>query len=215
LITGDNNPASCYNHKQHGGQKNDSAYTFLHELRSAAQREQQFLCRLRPAAAGRADSTSIALCAPPGNAQPASPVARKRRPSVILIIVGLLLLVMALRIPAAQLFGIGASGVITVVKQEIDSSSDRMDYNYSVAYSFTTADGKHQTGSYNLNRVYNSGNLPNEGSVISVKYLPVLPFINFADGQDNIGWSTFLTLVIGVAILVLGATGVVNISRHR
>jgi hypothetical protein len=153
--------------------------------------------------------------APPGNAQPASPVARKRRPSVILIIVGLLLLVMALRIPAAQLFGIGASGVITVVKQEIDSSSDRMDYNYSVAYSFTTADGKHQTGSYNLNRVYNSGNLPNEGSVISVKYLPVLPFINFADGQDNIGWSTFLTLVIGVAILVLGATGVVNISRHR
>jgi len=148
--------------------------------------------------------------------QPSASAKVKRKPSIVLILIGLLLVLFAVRIPIAQLFGISTTGVITKVEQNIDSSSDRMDYNYTVSFMFTTMDGKTQTGSYTLNEVYNSTALPNEGTPLPIRFLPGMPFVNFVDNQDDIGLSMIVTLILGVVIIVLGAAGVIRTgSRQR
>lgn len=147
--------------------------------------------------------------------QPASAAPRRRRPSVILLLAGLLLFLFGLRIPAAQLFGTSTAGIITNVEQEISSSSERMDYNYNINYTFDTGTGKSQSGSFMMMHVYNIRNLPSEGSMVVVQYLPGLPFVNFAEGQESIGVSTILTLALGIILIILGASGVGHVSFRR
>jgi len=133
--------------------------------------------------------------------------AKKSRPAIPLILIGLLLLLVALHAPAALLFGVGATGVITDVRQIVDGSSERMDYNFRITYTFTTPDGKSHSGSYDMNRVYNSANLPAEGAVKNIKYLPGMPFINCLSGQSNIGLASVILLLLGAFLLILGISG--------
>ncbi len=151
---------------------------------------------------------------------PAVPVASagrttRRRPSIILLLIGLVLILLALNAPAALLFGISASGVITDVRQIVDSSSDRMDYNYRVTYAFTTPDGKRHTGSYDMNKIYNVANLPAEGSLKTVKYLPGLPFVNCVAGQNMVGLSAVLMIALGVFLFFIGVKGGGSITFRR
>lgn len=148
--------------------------------------------------------------------QPApAPIKRRRRPSIILILVGVLVFLFGLRIPAAQFLGKTATGSITGVSQEISSSSDRMDYNYTIQYSFSTGNDSLQSGSYMMMRVYDSSKLPDAGTLIKVRYLPGLAFINFAEGQESIGLSTLLILAAGLAVIVLGISGAGRLSIRR
>ena len=139
----------------------------------------------------------------------------RRRPSIILILVGALVFLFGLRIPEAQFLGQTSAGTITGVSHAASSSSDSADYNYTVQYVFSTAGGQQQSGSYMMIRVYDSSKLPDEGAMIKVRYLPVLSFINFAEGQESIGLSTLLILAAGLAVIVLGISGAGRLSIRR
>lgn len=165
---------------------------------------------------GRTLDQGSLFCRYCGQPQPAQvPVKRRRRPSIILIIAGALVFLFGLRIPAAQFLGQTTTGTITGVSQEISSSSDHMDYNYTIQYSFNTGHEKLQSGSYMLMRVYDYSKLPDEGTLIKVRYLPGLTFINFAEGQENIGLSTLLILAAGLAVIVLGISGAGRLGVRR
>jgi len=165
---------------------------------------------------GRTLDQGSLFCRYCGQPQPApNPAKRRRRPSIILIIVGVLVFLFGLRIPAAQFLGKTATGAITAVSQEISSSSDRMDYNYTIQYSFNTENEKLQSGSYMMMHVYDSSRLPEEGTLLKVRYLPGLAFINFAEGQENIGLSTLLIMAAGLAVIVLGISGAGRLSLRR
>ena len=138
-----------------------------------------------------------------------------RRPSIILIIVGVLLFIFGLRIPSAQLLGNTAAGIITAVEPVSGSTPDQMDYNFNIRYSFSTAGGRTQSGSYMMMRVFDQSDLPEKGTTIVVRYLPVLAFVNFADGREQIGLSTWLTLILGAGIIILGASGVGRLQSGR
>jgi hypothetical protein len=148
----------------------------------------------------------------PYPAQPAVyPALRpKKRPSVGVILVGLLLILVGLRGPAALLFGKSATARIDSVRQVVDSTADRMDYTYRISYSFA-ADGKSQGGSYDLNKVYNVATLPGTGSLLTVKYIPGLAFINTPASQGSPGLAMLLLCGLGILLIVLGAKGTVNL----
>jgi hypothetical protein len=145
----------------------------------------------------------------------ASTTKRRHRPSIVLILVGILVFLFGLRIPAAQFLGKTTTGTITSVSRESSSSSDLMDYNYTIQYSFNAERGKQQSGSFMMMRVYDSSRLPDEGTKIKVRYLPVLAFVNFAEGQEKIGLSTLLILAAGLAVTVLGISGAGRLSIRR
>jgi hypothetical protein len=135
----------------------------------------------------------------------------KKRPAVGVILVGLLLILVGLRGPTALLFGKSATARIDSVRQVIDSTADRMDYKYRISYSFAAADGKSHSGSYDLNKVYNVATLPGTGSLLTVKYIPGLAFINTPASQGSPGLAMLLLCGLGVLLIVLGAKGTVNL----
>jgi hypothetical protein len=137
---------------------------------------------------------------------PVQSQAKKRgRPSILIILVGLLMVVLSISQQVALVFGQKTTGVVSSVEQILDSSSDRTDYNYRITYRFTSADGKSRTGSYTMNRVYNQASLPRIGSSLLVAYIPVLPQVNSISGRVDAGLATFATLGIGVLLIILGA----------
>jgi len=136
-----------------------------------------------------------------------TPGKPRRRPSIILIVVGILLFLFGLRLPAAQFLGVTTAGVITGVERASDSSSDNLDYNYNIHYSFTTAGDRQQNGSYMMLHVYDDADLPEAGTAVTVRYLPVLAFVNYADGQERAGLGTLPILLSGAAVIILGACG--------
>jgi hypothetical protein len=129
----------------------------------------------------------------------------RRKPLFLLILVGLLLVLYSAIPPLSMAFGIRTTGTVTATEQVVNSSQDQMDYNYSIAYQFTTPDGKSHSGNYAMNRVYNIANLPSIGSTLSVAYLPGLPFVNSPAGKTSIGLSSVVTFALGLLLLILGA----------
>lgn len=131
---------------------------------------------------------------------------QRRHPNILLIAVGFALILIGLIQPAARLFGEATTASIVETEQRIDSSSEKMDYNYQITYAFSV-DGKRYTGSYQMNKVYNIANLPGEGSALAIKYLAFLPNINTPANQGN----PFLVLLIagglGILLIVLGVKG--------
>lgn len=130
----------------------------------------------------------------------------RRRPNFLLIVVGFALVLIGLIQPAARLFGEATTASIVETEQKIDSSSDKMDYNYQITYAFSV-DGKRYTGSYQMNKVYNIANLPDMGSWLDIKYLAFMPYINTPVNMGN----PFLVLLIagglGILLIVLGIKG--------
>ena len=70
---------------------------------------------------------------------------QRRRPNVLLILVGIALILVGLIQPAALLFGKETTANVVAAEQIVDGSSERMDYNYRITYAFTV-EGKQYTG---------------------------------------------------------------------
>ncbi len=180
--------------------------------------------KIVPKGAQFCSSCGAPISSEPGNA-PIQPLTQNsqqqnvkrnsRRISIPAVILGILLLLFGLRIPILGLFGTSTSAVVTDTRQIVDSTSDKMDYNYSITYSYTDQNGKDHTSSYQMNKVYNSSSLPGINSTISVKYLPAVPFISVTSAQSN-GIGALILMGLGLLLIILGFSGKVSISmRHR
>jgi hypothetical protein len=150
--------------------------------------------------------------AAPGQ-MPVYPQAQpSKRPNILLILIGILVILAGLIQPAAHLFGQRATASITKVSQRIDNSSDQMDYNYQITYAFSV-DGKQYSGNYHMNKVYNVSKLPKIGSSLPIKYLAMMPGINAPTNQGN----PFVYLLIlgglGILLLIVGIKG--NAGKRR
>jgi len=162
-----------------------------------------------------ADSAFCANCGAPigrattpvASSQPTIPAGapKRRKPSILLILVGLLLILYSIIPPLSMAFGIRTTGTITATEQVVSSSQDQIDYNYTIAYQFTTPDGKSHSGNYAMNRVYNISSLPDIGSTLTVAYLPGLPFVNSPAGKASIGLSSVVTFGLGILLIILAA----------
>lgn len=144
---------------------------------------------------------------------PAAPARRARRfnvASLIAILVGVMMLFFALRFPLLSALGSEANALVTETRQVINSSSDRMDYNYKIFYSFQNEDGKKIQSSYQMNKVYNISKLPRVDSAIRVLYLPQLPQINMPKSQPPSVLATLAAGALGLVLIVLSIRG--NIS---
>jgi len=143
---------------------------------------------------------------------PSGPVAsavqpqQRRRPNVLLLLVGIALILVGLIQPAALLFGEETTASVVAAEQIVDGSSERMDYNYRITYAFAV-DGKQYTGNYQINKVYNIANLPGEGKILAIKYLAIMPNINAPASQGNPFLVLLLAGGIGVLLIVLGIRG--------
>ncbi len=151
----------------------------------------------------------------PAAASAAPAVRPKRRPNVLLILVGLLLLVVSAMQPAALLFGVSAPAVVTSVDRVRSATSDATDYDYRIAYRFAIGEGKSQEGSYSRSNVYDVSDLPEEGSGLTISYIPALPFVNGPAGRADAGLATLVSGGIGLLVLVLGITGAATVGRRR
>ena len=138
-------------------------------------------------------------------APPQTQLKKRGKPSILLILVGILMVLLSVSKPVALVFGQKTTGVISSVEQIIDSSSERADYNYSITYRFTTSAGKNQTGNYTMSRVYKITSLPSIGTPVSVSYLSGFPQVNSLSGRADLGFAIFATGGIGVLLIFLGA----------
>lgn len=140
---------------------------------------------------------------------------QRKRPSIIVIIIGILLIIGGLLGPAALIFGNATTGNIISVEQDIDSSSDRMDYNYQITYDFATKEGKRYTGRYNMNKVYNIANLPDTGSSLPVKYIPFLPNVSTPANQGSPVIGMLALCGLGILLVTFGVKGSTAINMGR
>jgi hypothetical protein len=159
---------------------------------------------------------------PPGVAQPpvqpayiAPAAPPRRRASIPIILIGILLILVSLSSLAILVIGQPAAGTVVDVEQVIDSSSDRMDYNYRISYTFTDSKGNSRNGSYTMNKVYNISSLPAVGSTLTIKYIAGAPFLNAASGRGNPGVGMLILAGLGLLLIILGAKGVAIISTRR
>ncbi len=141
---------------------------------------------------------------------PAAPVRRARRfniASLIAILAGVMMLFFALRFPLLSILGSETSALVTDTRQVVNSSSDRMDYNYKIYYSFQSKDGKQIQSTYQMNKVYNVSKLPRIDSTIQVLYLPQLPQVNMPKTQPPSILATLGAGALGVVLIVLSIRG--------
>lgn len=127
-------------------------------------------------------------------------------PKIILILAGILLLLFAVRAPAALLFGKSATARIESVNRVYNRSGDSMEYNYRVYYVFSDGD-RQRSSNYDMPRTYNYANLPKVDSLIQVKYIPGASFISYPVGMKNTGLGSLVTGIIGIGLIILAIKG--------
>ncbi|MDW7656814.1 MAG: zinc ribbon domain-containing protein [Bacillota bacterium] len=137
---------------------------------------------------------------------------QRRKPNILLILVGIVMILAGLIQPAAHLFGQKATASITKVDQRIDSSSDKLEYNYQISYAFSV-DGKQYNGNYHMNKVYNVSKLPKIGSSLPIKYLAMMPGINAPTNQGNPFIFLLVVSGLGILLLIVGIKG--NAGKRR
>lgn len=158
-----------------------------------------------PPPAGRAP---VVTTAPPASRRRSSsrPKAAKAGGNsvggkIVLTLVGVLLLLMAVRGPVLQVAGATAPGVVTHVTR--DTSSEDSDYDYDISYTFTTPDGKQHNGMTTRSNVMNASRLPATGSAVTVRYLPALALVNAPSGEAKLSVGSIVMLVLGVGLMVV------------
>lgn len=139
----------------------------------------------------------------------------KRKSVWIGVVIGILLIVLGIRMPMAMLFGEQTGARIDSVDRRIDRNSDNMDYRYVIRYRFTASDEKLITGSYTMTNVYNQSTLPAVNSIIQIKYVPGLSFINAPVSQSNFGLGSVLLIALGIFLMILGIRGNLTVGRVR
>lgn len=138
----------------------------------------------------------------------------KRKMSIGGVLVGILLLIIALRFPLLGLLGTETSAIVTDTTQVVSSSSSKLDYNYKISYQFTI-DGTNYKSSYQMNKVYNISKLPQTGSTVKVLYLEALPQVSAPANQKKALLGSITLGVIGILLCTLSAAGMIKISRRR
>lgn len=153
---------------------------------------------------------------PQPNGRLAARTGRSRKingASIVLILIGVLFVLMALRLPLLGVAGKTTAGTVTRVRQVINSNSSRMDRNYDITYEFRT-DGKLRAGSFSMNRVFNANHLPAEGSTIQIRYLPGFSFVSQPTQETEKPLSVLLFIALGALLIFFGATGRARFSRR-
>jgi hypothetical protein len=130
------------------------------------------------------------------------------------VLVGILLLIIALRFPLLGLLGTETSAIVTDTTQVVSSSSSKLDYNYKISYQFTI-DGTNYKSSYQMNKVYNISKLPQTGSTVKILYLEALPQVSAPANQEKALLGSITLGVIGILLCTLSAAGMIKISRRR
>jgi hypothetical protein len=138
----------------------------------------------------------------------------RKKPNFLLILVGILMILAGLIQPAAHLFGQNATASITKVDRRVDSSSEKMDYNYQIGYAFSV-DGKQYNGNYHMNKVYNVSKLPKIGSSLPIKYIALMPGFNSPADQGNPFLFLLIVSGLGILLLIIGVKGQVAIRKTK
>ncbi len=138
----------------------------------------------------------------------------RKKPNILLILVGIVMILAGMIQPAAHLFGQEATASITKTQQRIDSSSDQMDYNYQISYAFSV-DGKQYNGNYHMNKVYNVSRLPRIGSTVPIKYIAMMPGINAPTNQGNPFVFLLIVSGLGILLLIMGFKGQVTTRKTK
>jgi hypothetical protein len=119
----------------------------------------------------------------------------------ILMGVGILLVLLGVQAMVVKVAGTTTQATVTNVKQVVNETSDKMDYDYQISYRFAV-NGKDYTGSLSRKRVYNVTTLPAEGSAVAVRYLAAAPFLN---GPADASPLTGIVLGgLGIVLVVAG-----------
>ena len=135
--------------------------------------------------------------------------------SIIVVFIGLLLLLLALRLPILNLIGTKTLGQVTNIRKVVDSNTSSMDFTYRVSYVFLDDDGKSINSSFDMAKDYDFSKVPREGKMITIRYLPAIPHFNAPTEYNNSGLGSFVMSIIGIGLIVLGATGKVSFSRRK
>ena len=114
---------------------------------------------------------------------------------ILLFVVGILVLLSAVRGPVLSVVGLRTVGTIERV-----TPPDEDDV-YTIHYSFT-AEGKERGGLYTM-RTLNTSRLPGQGSSIPLRYLPGAPFINTPESYATFGIGTLLILGLGGVLIYI------------
>lgn len=135
--------------------------------------------------------------------------------AIIMVLLGLALLLIAVRLPLLSVIGTKTLAEVTDVRQVVDSNSSSMDYNYRINYVFLTDKGESIKSSFEMPKAYDFSKVPAKGKTISIRYLPVWPKLSTPTDYNNSALGTIFMAVLGVGIIILGATGKVSFSRNR
>ena len=126
---------------------------------------------------------------------------KSQKTALILIGVGILLVLLAVRSIALVAIGKGTNATVTEVKEVISQNDDPLDHNYQISYRFSV-DGKAYEGSLTRKKVYNTAKLPSVGASVPIRYIAKAPSIN--GGSDTSPLGGIVLGVLGLLLLVLG-----------
>ncbi len=137
----------------------------------------------------------------------------RRKRSLPLILLALLLLVFSLSQMSLGLFGVNTQASVTRIEQRIhigtgaDAENTRDPTRYEFYYRFTAADGSAQSGSVIKSAPHGiAAGADGSLQTITVRYLPFLPHINGAV-EDTGVLSGLLFLGFSLLLLTLGISG--------
>lgn len=135
--------------------------------------------------------------------------------SIVIILVGLFLFLLAIRLPILNVIGTETVGRVVGIDRVVDSNTSSMDYTYRVSYVFIDDDGKSIETTFDMPRAYDFSKVPREGTTISIKYLSAWSRLNVPVDYNNSPLGTVVMLLLGIGLIILGATGKVSLSRRK
>ncbi len=174
-------------------------------------------------------STNMAQTASYDHQRYAQPVMQARPPipgnaperkknivaSIVIILVGLFLLLLAIRLPMLNLIGTETVGQVVGIDRVVDSSTSSMDYTYRVSYVFIDDNGKSIETTFDMPRAYDFSKVPREGTMISIKYLSAWSRLNVPVDYNNSPLGAVVMILLGIGLIILGASGKVSFSRRK
>lgn len=135
--------------------------------------------------------------------------------SIVIILIGLFLLLIAIRLPILSLIGTETVGQVVAIDKIVDSNTSNMDYTYRISYIFIDDNKKSVESTFDMPRAYDFSKVPREGTMITIKYLSAWSRLNVPVDYNNSALGTVVMILLGIGLIILGATGKVSFSRRR
>lgn len=123
---------------------------------------------------------------------------------ILITLLGIALILMGSSWIILGVVGKSAPAVITSIRREGGERTDGKPgrYTYNIGYAFTLPDGKEINGF--SKKIGDSVYLKPDGtSVVQVRYLPSLPYINAMDKDTGFGAGQFTLILAGTALIFL------------